>query len=515
MRRVALLLASAAAHALAFPPWNLSFLAFVAVAPLLWTVRRLPPWRAALAGHLWGSAAIWGVGGWVAGALTFYYEQPWWFGILFCLVGCQILWGLYYGAFGFLVSRFTPALSPPLRVLAIGFLWVACELARATLLTGEPWMLLGYALIPHPRLIQAADLGGVYLLSFAVILVNALIAEAASGTLRSAALALRTGAVPVAAVAMLWLYGGWRLTMPLPEEPRVDVTVVQANNALGWQWRSEYFGQGLERYLDLSRAVGAGGEPRLLVWPESALTFFLAREPLYQRPIFDLLEWSGADLIAGAPHMEGTPEQPRFYNSAFYLGADRRLWGRYDKVHLLPFAEYFPLRFIDLLQRNFEKVRTFTPGDGRTLLETRWGTAAVVICFEAIFPEIVRAQMASGAALLVNLSNDVWLGGGIGQQQHLAMVVLRAVENRTWIVRSTTTGISALIDPWGRIRARSPLFEEAVLQGSVVPMTVTTVYARFGDVFAHGSVAAALLLLALGWARTRARAGVEPAARVR
>jgi apolipoprotein N-acyltransferase len=497
-------------HALAFPPWDLSVLAFVAVAPLLYLSQRLPPARAALAGHLWGSAAIWGVGGWVAEALTFYYQQPWWFGILFCLVGCQILWGLFYAAFAAAASGLTRGMAPMARVPAIGVLWVTCELARAKLLEGEPWMLLGYALIPDAHLIQAADLGGVYLLSFVVITVNAALAELALATERHRRQAWATAGLALALVAASWSYGAWRLGQTLPAEPRVNVTIVQGNNDLGWQWRSEYFGRGLERYLDRSRDVARQPEPRLLVWPESALTFFLAREPLYQRPIFDLLAWSGADLIAGAPHMEGSESEPAFYNSAFYLTSDRRLLGRYDKSHLLPFAEYFPLHFIELLRRNFERVRYFTAGDGTTLLPTRWGQAAVVICFEAIYPEIVRRQMTAGANLLVNLSNDVWLGRGIGQRQHLAMVTLRAVENRTWIVRSTTTGISAIIDPYGRVRQRSPLFEEAVLAGVVVPMQVETVYKRWGDVFAYGCLVAAALVAARGMLR-RLRTGTGSA----
>jgi apolipoprotein N-acyltransferase len=289
------------------------------------------------------------------------------------------------------------------------------------------------------------------------------------------------------------LYGEYRVRgMPTGSDP-LRVTVVQGNNDLGIQWREEFYGAGIDLYTRLSRAAAKTFVPDLLVWPESALTFFLAHEPHYLAAIGSFLHPIGADLVVGAPHQEGGGA--RYYNSAFYVTADGRLTGRYDKNHLLPFAEYFPLRFIGLLRRNFERVRYFTPGDGRTLLQTRAGPAAVVICFEAIFPEIVREQTRGGARILFNLSNDVWLGRGVGQAQHLAMVVLRAVENRLWVVRATTTGMSAIIDPVGRIRTHSALNKEAVLNGTIAPLQVDTFYKRFGDVFAYACVAVACGLL--------------------
>lgn len=488
--KIFLILLSAAVHAFAFPPWELSYLAFVAIVPFLVVIRRLRPWQALLAGHLWGSAAIWGVGYWVADALTFYYEQPWWFGILFCLIGCQILWGTYYALFAYVATRLLPRLQPQMRPLATAVLWVTCELGRARLLTGEPWMLLGYALIPHPTLIQVADIGGVYVLSFGVILCNAALAEILLAPANRIRLALRVAAPSAGLLALFLVYGEYRVR-DMPTAPNQQrVMVVQGNNDLGIQWREELYGAGLDLYARLTQAAVTRFKPDLLIWPESALTFFLAYEPNYLASIRSLLKPIGADLIVGAPHQEDNGA--RYYNSAFYVTADGRLASRYDKNHLLPFAEYFPLRFINLLRRNFERVRYFTPGDGRTLLETRAGPAAVVICFEAIFPEIVREQTRGGARILFNLSNDVWLGRGVGQAQHLAMVVLRAVENRLWVVRATTTGMSAIIDPVGRIRTQSALDREAVLNGEIAPLDVGTFYKRFGDVFAYACVLATL-----------------------
>jgi len=499
MMPVFLVLLSAAVHAFAFPPWNLTVLAWVALVPLLSVLRTLSPGKGFWVGLLWGSAAIWGVAFWVPGALVFYYQQPWWFGVLFCLIGAVILWGSYYALFAAIACWILPRVRGVGGVLLLATWWVTCELARARLLTGEPWMLLGYALVPRVTLIQTADLGGVYLLSFLVMTVNLSIEAGLQrwreGGARPALLSL----LPATCLVLLaWGYGAWRVATPLPDHPAVPVTIVQGNNDLGAQWRQEFYGQGLEQYVRLSAAAAQRTAPAVFVWPESAVTFFLAREPRFLAPLTRLLADTGADLIVGAPHYDDAdPVRPQFFNSAFYLTADGRLAGRYDKVHLLPFAEYFPLRFIEFLHRRFDRVRAFTPGDGTTLLDTRLGRVAVVICFEAIFPELVRQQMAQGAEVLVNLSNDVWLGARAGPEQHAAMVAVRAVENRTWVVRATTTGVSAIIDPFGRVRARAAPFTPATIDGQIVPLRVDTVYKRYGDMFAEACVVVAAVGIGL------------------
>jgi apolipoprotein N-acyltransferase len=495
-RRVALVLLSVALHAAAFPPWDVSIAAWVALVPFLVALRGLAPRGGLMLGLLWGSAAIWAVAPWVPAALTFYYGQPWWFGLVFCAIGSMILWGTYYAIFAAVACWLRPRVSGVLRPLLLAAVWVSCELARARLMTGEPWMLLGYSQVSRLHFIQAADLGGVYLLSFAVFFVNACLAEAAeSAPLR---LAWRPLAAAAALVAGLEVYGSMRLAKPLAEEGAISVAVVQANVDLGWQWNERFYGRDLEAYERLSAAAARAERVDLFVWPESAVTFFLAHEPPYQKSIARLLDATGADLLLGAPHRDDAdPAVPRYLNSAFYVRAGSGIDGRYDKAHLLPFAEYFPLRFIDFLRRRFERVRTFAAGSGDVLLDTRLGKAAVVICFEAIFPERVRRQMARGADVLFNLSNDVWLGPHAGPLQHASMVTLRAVENRTWVIRATTTGVSAIIDPHGRWRAHGAVGTTAVLRGRVAPQHVDTVYKRYGDVFAYACLLVAIASLGL------------------
>jgi apolipoprotein N-acyltransferase len=476
-------------YAAAFPPWYLWPLGWVALVPFLHALDDLRPRQAVIAGLVWGCAAIWAVAAWVAPAISFYYQQPWWFGVVFCVVGCMILWGSHYAVFALLASWMAPRVAVSWRPLALATLWVACELGRARLIIGEPWMLLGYSLADRPLLIQAADLGGVYVLSFVVFLVNASLAELLRLARPSAATIARVMTPAVLVLAAVVVYGGYRLATPPSGGPAVPVRIVQGNNELRTQWRRELYGDGLERYLALSQG-SRSRSPRLLIWPESAVTFFLAEEPAYRGRIGRVLGALGTELVAGAPSRQplenGTWQS---FNSAFLVDESGEVQARYDKRRLLPFAEYFPLRFLTFLRRHFDAVRDFTPGDSALLLETRAGRAAVVICFEAIFPELVGERMRHGAEILINLSNDIWLGSWAGPAQHLQMVVLRAVENRVWVLRATTTGMSAAIDPLGRVRVRGGVGETVTLDQEVSPMQVWTVYKQIGDVFAFVCVA--------------------------
>ena len=503
-RRLRLIALSVGLHTLAFPPWNLSLLAWIALVPFLLALGDLRPAAGAAYGLLWGTAAIWGLGYWVPFALAFYWAQPVWFGVLFSLAASIVFAGLYYAAFAACACWASARCDGIRRALLVAALWVSCELARAQLLTGDPWLLLGYALMPHPRLIQAADLGGVFLLSFVVVFVNACLVEALRMRAAGAVAMGRRLAPAAAALVALLAYGTVRLATTPASEPALSVLLVQGNNDPGRQWRAEHDAAGLQHYLQMTaEAAAQPPAPDLIVWPESAVTFFLAREPIYRAQIARTLASIGADLIVGGPHLEDAdPARPAYFNSAFYVAADGASSGRYDKNHLLPFAEYFPLRTIEFLRRRFERVRTFTPGEGDTPLDTRFGKIATVICFEGIFPEVVRRQMANGAVMLLNLSNDSWLGTGAGPEQHLAMVTLRAVENRTWVVRATTTGVSAIVDPLGRVRARSAISAPAVLRAQISPQRRETVYQRWGDWFAYACIAVSAVALA---ALTRVR----------
>jgi len=478
------MLLSVAAYCLAFPPWNVSVAAWVALAPLLLALHEGGTLSAAGTGFLWGALVLWGIGYWVPGGLALYWQQPYWLALLFALGIAVVYMGQYFALFAVAYRRIRARWSPSAVPWIVAALYVTCEFARERLLTGHPWLLLGYALVPHVMFVQIADVGGVYVLSFVLALTSAALVEAIVHRDR------RPLVGALGAIAAVALYGTFRLSVPLPREPEVPVMVVQGNVDVGSQWRRDLYGEGLGQYLRLSADRAAETHPRLIVWPESAVTFFLDEEPTYLGSITRVLRSHGADLVLGGPRRDGHDE--RFFNSAFYVTADGGVVGRYDKVHLLPFAEYFPLRTIHFLRREFGRIRYFTASDEPALLHTRFGDAATLICFEAIFPEVVRRQTTAGATFMLNLSNDAWFGAGAGADQHLMMVALRAVENRLWVVRGTTTGVSAIIDPYGRITERVPLFTPGTIDGRIVPMSVSTPYKTWGDAFAWLCVVATL-----------------------
>ncbi len=490
-----------ALHVLVFPPWNVTMLAWVALVPLLLAARWRGARSAALVGLVWGTASIWGLGFWVPIALAFYWQQPLWFGVTFALGASIVCYASYVAVFAAAYAAALRRFAGVPRVLLTAALWVACEFARARLLTGDPWLLLGYALAPRPILAQAADVGGVYLLSFVVAAVNAAVVELAAGMGALPVRRLRPAAITAVGLPIALLaYGALRMqTVPATTAAPIFVRIVQGNLPATSQWRDELYGQGLETYLTMSAAGWPAHEgPSLVVWPENGVTFFLGHEPAYQAAIARAARTLDADFVIGAPHYDdAAAAEPHYFNSAFAITRAGVLGDRYDKRHLLPFAEYFPLRTIELMRRHFERVRSFTPGTGPNVLRTTVGPVATVICFEGIFPDLVRAAMAEGAVLLVNLSNDAWLGRGAGPEQHLGMITLRAIENRTWVVRATTTGVSAIIDPFGRIVARTAGSTAGVLDGTVVPLAVPTLYKRYGDVFAWVCVAAFVLVVAV------------------
>lgn len=494
--------ASAALYAAAFPPWNLHATAWFALVPFLLALRGLGVGRSALLGLLWGIAMIWAVGHWLPPALSHYYQQPLWFGLLFSAGASVVFIGVYHAAFAASLGWMEQRRGAPAAVWIVAALWVAWEFAKARWFTGDPWLLLGYALAAETTMIQIADVGGIYVLSFVVVLANAACAEVLAERSRRAC---RACLFPAVLVVATWGYGHVRLVQPLPHTPAIPVVVVQGNNDMGAEWRDEMYGAGLESYLRLSYDAAPKDVPSLIVWPESAVTFFLGDEPLYRREIGRMLEAANATLVLGGPHRDADEAGAvRYFNSAFVVDRTGAITDRYDKGHLMPFAEYFPLRTVELLRRRFERVRYFTPGVQDHVLETEFGRIAGVICFEGMFPEIVRGQMRRGAELLLNLSNDAWLGGGAGPEQHLWMAPLRAVESRSWVVRATTTGVTAVIDPYGRIVARADRDVPTALVSSVVPMRVVTPYERLGDGFAWGCVG---LVAWAAWGAWRSRRG--------
>jgi len=505
---VALTLATGVLFGLAFPPAHLRPLAWIALVPFFVAIRRVSFAAALGLGWLWSVLAAWSVGDWMPRAIETYYLQPRWVGFAFFLLVATTMVAPYHVAFAAVYHRLgrRPTVCTPLLAAAT---WAAAELCRGRLFTGtplfigNPWALLGYSQAGFLPLLQVADVAGIYGVSFILAATNAGLAEAwlARSVLPAAKLA-RMLVLSVLPLALALAYGSVRLMgfgVPHPVAAAVEVGVVQGNVAVGSTWRPEHYGENLDRYLRLTLSLLRGTRPQLVFWPETAMTFFLEREAGFRESIAAVLSSFGTQLVAGGPRASD-PAGPPFFNSIYVLSPEGAIVGRYDKEYLVPFGEYFPLRSVELLRRRFARVREFEAGLAHDPLPTRGGQAGVLICNEAMLPEVAGRRVAAGATYLLNPSNDTWVPSEKFAELEFDIVSLRAIEQRRYFVRASTSGPSAIVDPYGHIVVRSRAFSTAILPGTIAPIEGRSLYGRAGDLF---GVACAATAAAALWRKPR------------
>ena len=484
--------------ALSYPHADLGPLALLALVPLLLALGRGEGGVGAgfrlglLCGVVFFAALLY----WIPVVMVTYGGLSWALGIL-AFSPLVLYLALYTALFGSLVAAARRQVGP-MALLAAPVLWTGLELIRGRALTGFPWGLLGYTQHRNLGLLQAAAVGGIYAVSFLVMACNAGVALLLPGG-RKAPAARRAGAALLLGVAAAQAGG----VLALPRRPAdgsagaVPVAAIQGNVPQGVKWTPGSGPRIVTDLVRLTRQAAAAGA-RLVVWPESASPYAFNRprpaatpgegpaiEPdaAYTGAVTGLARGLGIAIIAGSVDYRVEGDGLVAYNSAFAVAPDGTLGPSYDKVHLVPFGEYVPLRgllfFVDRLVRG--AISDFAPGTRLDPLPTPLGPAATFICYEAILPEVVRAIARRGAVVLVNLTNDGWYGKSAAPSQHLAMAVARAVENRRFMVRAANTGNSAVIDPYGRVLARTRLEEQAVLIAAVAPRRDATFYARHGD----------------------------------
>jgi apolipoprotein N-acyltransferase len=532
------------------PHWR-SGLVFFVLAPLLVALldcdrndRPLSWKQTAMLGYL--SGVIWYLGNcyWIYPTMHTYggIAQPVAFGILILF---SLYLGLYHALFGLLVGLVRGS-----RVRAAGavvvapFLWVAVELAR-TRITCVPWDPLGMAAVDNFLLTQLAPFTGVYGLSFIIVLVNAQIA--AYFVFRNRGVRLQSLATGLL-LAVFIVLGGWHVHrfMPMLANPQQTATLLQENLEVGAQADGLAITSGFattdQMYTNFEwlsthptdpfaerRAAGLIGPTRLIVWPESPAPF-QAGEPRFEEQMRTLANVAQAPVIAGSIGVVPDPAQRRGYklfNSASFFNADGTSGGRYDKIHLVPWGEYVPYKQLFFFTGTLTQgVGDFDRGTERNVFRTGGHTYGTFICYESIFPDEIRQFVLNGAEVLVNISNDGWYGDTSAPWQHLNMVRMRAIENHRWILRSTNTGITTAIDPFGRVRERAPRHvRTAILVGFNYENDITF-YTRYGDVFAWVCALITLLLAifamlrlyqpedAVELSRWRAKSsGVRPAVR--
>ncbi len=466
----------------AFPPVSFGALSFIALVPLIVSLQRRPCTRgeAFRAGYFFG--------------LTFYFLLLWWIVKLLPWANVTVPWlmtpalillGLYlslYPAFFAMLLIYLRRRSVWAALFIGPALWTLLEIAHARGEAGFPWGAIGYALSRHVHFIQMTAWVGVFGLTFFTVLVNFVFGLAflkRKTRVRMAALFIGLGLI-----AANGLFGRVVVTSDFGEARAHEplVAVVQPNVSLQVKWDPSFRDSTFSLIERLSREASRA-HPALLIFPETSAPVYIRYDGDARRRLFSLADEIEAPIFIGFldARYEGPRGELNVYNSSglFLPGGTLR---QYDKIHLLPFGEsvllssrFRFLRKIDFGQANFH------PGAPSPPIPTPAGAFGPLICFESIFPELSRRYVRTGADFLVNITNDGWFGSTPGPIQHAEMAILRAVENRRYLLRSANTGISMVIDPFGRILSSIGMDREGIIIERIRLIKDRTFYTRYGE----------------------------------
>ena len=504
------------------PPWRSAF-AWFGLVPLLWAIlspatvdHPRPLRRAFLISYLCG--VLWYTGNcyWIRDTMLHYGEMPTGAPVLL-LIGFSLVLGLYFGLFGLgvmLVRRATR--QTRLALAAAPFLWVALDLAAARI-TSVPWDQLGYSQVDNSFVNHLAPWTGVYGITFILVAVNALIvhgsiAESSNRTWTWSA----AGAILLIAVSI------GLIVQPAKPSTSATAVLVQPNLDVGgdndWAGPGEWdnhiaqfqhlASEQCKTYIAGIPQTGApNGEiicppyathPDLVIWPESPAPFF-ENDPRFQNAMTTIAQSHQASLIIGGLAADLSPHQDEEfdYNAAMVVAPDGHRVGRYEKIHLVPFGEYVPFaQYLTFAHKLTGRVSKFTPGEDRKVFRLNGHRYGVFICYEAVFADEVRHFAQLGAEVLVNVSDDAWYGDTSAPWQHLNMARMRAIENRRWLLRDTNNGVTAVIDPYGRVRQSIPRHQTDALPAQYGFRDDVTFYTAYGDVFAWLCVLLSIAVLA-------------------
>ncbi|MGQ0722339.1 MAG: apolipoprotein N-acyltransferase [Candidatus Eiseniibacteriota bacterium] len=488
----------------AFPPLDLTFLAFVGLVPVLWTLEDLA--RAGRGRPLSDFAPRAFLLTWTAAA-TWFAALLWWI-VLLDAPALTIPWvrypgtalivgylALYFGVFGVAYTWVRARTGAPAVVLAPA-LWVVAEVSRGYWELGFPWGHLGYSQVRFLPALQMASVTGIHGVTAWIVAVNVLLL----GALRPERRRWLWAAAVVLALGVPIVLGAARLSRPL-DLPTVRVALVQPNIGNAEKWDPELRDGHFQTLAELSRR-GVEQGARLVAWPETAAPTYLLRDAKWRPFVEGLARELGVPLFCGFPDYqvveEGGARRVTYTNSGALIDAAGELAGRMDKMQLVPFGERMPFSgILPFLDRVDFGEADFLPGEGPVLFEMPEGRFGSLVCFEAIYPDLVRRHANGGAELLVNITNDSWFGAGTGARQHADMAVTRCVETGCGMARAANSGISLGADPLGRTFGETALFTRDVAVVDVPLRRGRTLYCRFGD-WASGLAGVATGALVVG-----------------
>jgi apolipoprotein N-acyltransferase len=512
--RAALAVASGLAMGLAFPKFDYGLLAWVALVPLFYVIEgesmRLVFWWAYLQGFASYIVSLY----WIPIPLHDFADVHMAFAIfpmlaLAGIVAINTAVAIWAGEFIARRTRIPAVITMPVA-------WAALEWFRTYVPASFPWNLLGYAAYRNLELIQFAEFTGVYGVSALIVFFNAVVYVVIfrRGVYRIQTISLSTlTAMMIAMVA----FGAWRISdlKNAPTAGSFKVAMVQGNIPQSLKWDPKFLPESYGVYQDETANAAKRGAD-LIVWPEAAAAFLfqpddrypaeLAGDEAYRTALLTLARNLGEPLLFGAPALAQIDGRLGFYNRAYLVSDKGDVAAHYDKIELVPFGEYVPARAVlgFFVNKVVQGMGDLVPGKEQTLFDFKGAKLGILICYESIFPDLTRREVNDGADVLVNITNDAWYGESSAPYQVLAMAALRSVETKVPMVRVANTGISALIEPSGRITNRTPLFKRGTEIVDVSWRPVRTFYTMVGDLFAETCfvLMAIGLIVAWRWPRT-------------
>jgi len=482
--------------ALSFPRYGHPLFAWIALAPLIVAIdlerQNLSfRWdRAFRLGLLSGAGYFGGTVYWTGTVVSQFGGLSWPVGVL--VAGVLVAYLSLFPALFSLCLAWLESKFGRRALLLAPAVWVTSELGRTYFWSGFPWLLLGYSQTTVLPVAQLASVVGVFGMSALVASVSAALASLALSRSRASVAAVAGVGLAMAAIV---LWGNHRLANDalVRQGSPVRVGLIQGNIPQDQKWDESQAGNILNAYLSLTReAVKQGAQ--IVIWPESSTPFPFLDDRVVGEHIRALVRETGIELLFGSDQVNHSTKA--YYNAAFLVRKDGTVAGVYQKMHLVPFGEFVPLQqLLFFVGPLVEAAGSFTPGARMVVLPTSHGQMSTAICYEIVFPALVRESVRKGSELLTTITNDAWYGHSSAPYQHFLQASMRAIEQGRYLARAANTGISGIVDPYGRVVQQSRIFERLVIVDDVRMLQTSTIYGRIGDLFAY--LCAALTFAAL------------------
>ena len=477
--------------------------------PLVVAVIRTPgisARRAFFLGLLAGAVYFWGALYWLVDTMTMFGGLPV-AGAIFAAGLLVAYLSLFPAVFALVLARAYRRFGRQALLLAPS-IWVTTELGRQYVWDGFPWTLLGYSQVTVLPIAQIASVVGVYGVSALLVAVATAIALV---LIERASSAWRALAATLALVVGIAIWGQVRLTSStlLRHGTPVRVAVLQGNIPQDEKWDPANRGTITDRYIAMTRQALAQGAT-FIMWPESATPVPFEQDIIGGSDIRRLAIQAKATLLIGSDQVEpiktaapGEKARARYYNAAFLVKPDGTVGAVYRKMHLVPFGEYVPLQsvlfFAGPIIGAVADFSSFTPGTVPVLLPVGDHIASTAICYEVIYPDLIRRFVRDGSELLTTITNDAWYGTTSAAYQHWDQASMRAIEEGRYLARAANTGISGFVDPYGRVIAKTPLFTQATVVQDIRFITDRTIYSRTGDLVAWASLVLTAAVFLISW----------------